>query len=56
MTGDRKAVFTRLPPKPDHPALELEVLDRWDREKTFLVVGLSPEETARRLGTSVSGA
>jgi isoleucyl-tRNA synthetase len=27
--------FTRLPPKPDHPALELEVLDRWERERTF---------------------
>jgi isoleucyl-tRNA synthetase len=24
-----------LPAKPDHPALELEVLDRWDREGTF---------------------
>ncbi len=28
-------VFTRLPPKPDHPALELEVLDRWERDRTF---------------------
>jgi isoleucyl-tRNA synthetase len=28
-------VFTRLPAKPDHPALELEVLDRWERDRTF---------------------
>jgi isoleucyl-tRNA synthetase len=28
-------VFSRLPPKPDHPALELEVLDRWERDRIF---------------------
>ncbi|HEY1331499.1 MAG TPA: isoleucine--tRNA ligase [Actinomycetota bacterium] len=28
-------VFSRLPPKPDHPALELEILDRWERDRTF---------------------
>jgi isoleucyl-tRNA synthetase len=28
-------VFRPLPDKPDHPALELEVLDLWEREGTF---------------------
>jgi isoleucyl-tRNA synthetase len=28
-------MFTPLPDKPDHPALELEVLDLWEREGTF---------------------
>jgi isoleucyl-tRNA synthetase len=28
-------VFSRLPAKPDHAALELEVLDLWERERTF---------------------
>src|SRR2546428_5712265 len=28
-------IFTPMPDKPDHPALELEVLDRWARERTF---------------------
>ncbi|MFN2469102.1 MAG: isoleucine--tRNA ligase [Gaiellaceae bacterium] len=28
-------VFARLPPLPDHPALEEAVLDRWERERTF---------------------
>src|SRR5688572_7207068 len=28
-------VFTPLPDKPDHPALELEVLELWEREGTF---------------------
>jgi isoleucyl-tRNA synthetase len=28
-------VFTRLADKPDHPALELEILDIWEREGTF---------------------
>jgi isoleucyl-tRNA synthetase len=28
-------MFTRLPDKPDHPALELEILDLWEREHTF---------------------
>src|SRR5881409_3368040 len=28
-------VFAPLPDKPDHPALELEVLDRWERDRTF---------------------
>jgi len=28
-------VFPPLPPVPDHPTLELEVLDRWERERTF---------------------
>jgi isoleucyl-tRNA synthetase len=28
-------MFTPLPEKPDHPALELEVLDVWERERTF---------------------
>jgi isoleucyl-tRNA synthetase len=30
-----KQVFPPLPPVPDHPTLELEVLDRWERERTF---------------------
>src|SRR3954454_3036835 len=28
-------MFTPLPDKPDHPALELEILDVWERESTF---------------------
>jgi isoleucyl-tRNA synthetase len=28
-------MFTPLPDKPDHPALEEEILDLWEREKTF---------------------
>jgi isoleucyl-tRNA synthetase len=28
-------IFTTLPDKPDHNALELDVLDRWEREQTF---------------------
>ncbi len=28
-------MFTRLPDKPDHPALELEILELWEREDTF---------------------
>jgi isoleucyl-tRNA synthetase len=28
-------IFPALPDKPDHPALELEVLERWEREQTF---------------------
>jgi isoleucyl-tRNA synthetase len=28
-------VFKALPPVPDHPALEREVLERWDEEQTF---------------------
>jgi isoleucyl-tRNA synthetase len=28
-------VFEPLPDKPDHPALELEILDLWERERTF---------------------
>jgi len=28
-------VFAPLPPVPDHPALEREVLERWDAERTF---------------------
>ena len=31
--GDR--IFQALPDKPDHPALEEAVLERWDRERTF---------------------
>jgi isoleucyl-tRNA synthetase len=27
--------FSPLPPVPDHPALELEILERWEREGTF---------------------
>nr|MDQ3091193.1 isoleucine--tRNA ligase [Actinomycetota bacterium] len=27
--------FGRLPPVPDHPRLEQEVLDRWERDRTF---------------------
>ena len=27
--------FAPLPPVPDHPALELAVLERWDAERTF---------------------
>ena len=29
------AIFTPLPDKPDHDALELELLDAWERERTF---------------------
>src|SRR5437667_4716808 len=29
------AVFSRLPSKPDHPALELQILELWDRRRTF---------------------
>ena len=28
-------VFKPFPDKPDHPALELEILDLWERERTF---------------------
>jgi isoleucyl-tRNA synthetase len=28
-------MFTPLPEKPDHPALELDILDLWEREGTF---------------------
>jgi isoleucyl-tRNA synthetase len=28
-------MFAALPDKPDHPALELEILDLWEREETF---------------------
>jgi isoleucyl-tRNA synthetase len=28
-------MFTPLPDKPDHPALELEILEVWEREQTF---------------------
>jgi len=28
-------MFAPLPDKPDHPALELEILARWDEERTF---------------------
>ena len=28
-------MFTKLPDKPDHPALELELLELWEREGTF---------------------
>jgi len=28
-------VFRPLPDKPDHPALELEILSRWEDEGTF---------------------
>src|SRR6185437_5780627 len=31
---DRR-MFAPLPDKPDHPALELELLDRWEQEGTF---------------------
>jgi isoleucyl-tRNA synthetase len=30
-----ESVFRPLPDKPDHPALELEILDVWEREGTF---------------------
>ena len=33
--SDRTGAFTRLPPKPDHHALELAVLERWEQERTF---------------------
>jgi hypothetical protein len=28
-------VFKPLPEKPDHPALEREILEWWDRERIF---------------------
>jgi len=28
-------MFTPLPDKPDHPGLELEILETWERERTF---------------------
>src|SRR5437867_1880033 len=28
-------IFARLPPKPDHPAIELDILERWERGSTF---------------------
>ena len=28
-------MFEPLPDVPDHPALELELLDTWERERTF---------------------
>src|SRR6266702_7214475 len=28
-------MFTPLPDKPDHPTLELEILELWERERTF---------------------
>jgi isoleucyl-tRNA synthetase len=28
-------MFASLPDKPDHPALELELLDLWEQEGTF---------------------
>ena len=28
-------MFTPLPEKPDHPGLELEILDLWERQGTF---------------------
>ena len=28
-------MFDKLPDKPDHPALELELLETWEREGTF---------------------
>ncbi len=28
-------MFTRLPDKPDHPAIEVELLEVWEREQTF---------------------
>src|SRR6185437_4675400 len=33
--GTIDLMFAPLPDKPDHPALELEVLDLWEREGTF---------------------
>src|SRR5215217_6997275 len=30
-----KQVFSPLPPVPDHPTLEVAVLERWERERTF---------------------
>ncbi len=30
-----KPMFAPLPDKPDHPTLELEILDAWERERTF---------------------
>jgi isoleucyl-tRNA synthetase len=30
-----RSMFAPLPPKPDHDALELAILDRWERERTF---------------------
>src|SRR4029453_7677337 len=32
---ESKRMFKPLPDKPDHPSLELEILDLWEREDTF---------------------
>ena len=32
---DSKRMLSTLPDKPDHPALELEILELWEREGTF---------------------
>ena len=34
-SGTIESMFTPLPDKPDHPALELEILELWEREGTF---------------------
>ena len=41
-------MFTPLPDKPDHPALELEILDVWERDHTAWKE--EPTEIADRLG------
>src|SRR3954454_13253017 len=33
--GTIESMFQPLPDKPDHPALELEILELWEREGTF---------------------
>ena len=46
-------MFTPLPDKPDHPALELEILELWEREGTFKRFGNGT--AAARSGRSSTG-
>ena len=45
-------MFAKLPDKPDHPALELELLETWEREGVVLEVG--PGVTNVRAGATAA--